>query len=642
MKKLTGFVLVLALCLSLFAGCADTGKDTEVKYVDNYKTSFTSVTASFNPFTIPDASRLTWVANIMDGLIETDIYARYAPALAESWESSDDLTVWTFKIRQGQYFVDHTGAKTEYEITAQSWVESLRYVADPMNDANYLSIVRNVIDGLADYYWALSDIDDGTDTDTNREDVLATFEEVVGVKAVDKYTLQYTLSGPTPYFLSFLLMEIFVPIAPEFVAAKGEDFGTSKENLLYCGGYYMSQWDRDKMIILTKNDHYWDKDKINLKQLQFEMVSDSVSTVEMFQRGEIHDTTLTSEQLAAVRGGDFGKYVYLSEKSPLTYWFYFNFVGPDGPYPYNPEFNLACNNENFRKAIYYAINRNTLSAIWEPNDPEFFVRTTLLPENVMFDENVKDYTDYPALKPYKDNPAAQFDVDKAKEYLAAAIAEMTEADGVTLKGVTPGKVSRLPITEFDIDGKLPIDILYTSSNTDSEMKKSLLVKEMLESYLGKENVNIILGYSNTSFSSEVWALGNWDLVDDNFGFRYADPSTNLNRLTSDYDLNDCLYDIPEYDAMVEDALTTYDIEERYTKYSEAEVWLMEHAYYIPYLSGGGSYQMTHIVPYTQPQGTFGMARYKYKGALIQETPVTTEQHAQLAEAYTKAIAALAN
>jgi len=636
MKRLIGFVLTLALCLSLFAGCGGTEKDTDVKYLDNYKTTFTNTIESLNPFTLATLSELQYIANTMDGLIETDTYARYIPSLAESWASNDDLTVWTFKIRQGQYFVDHTGAKTDYEITAQSWVESLRYVADPAHGASYISTVRGVIDGLADYYWALSDIDDGTDTETERATVEATFDTAVGVKAVDTYTLQYTLSGPTPYFLSFMLMEIFVPIAPEFVAEKGENYGTSNANLLYCGAYYMSAWDRDKMITLTKNEHYWDKDKVNLKQLQFEKVSDSVSTVEMFQRGEIQNVTLTSEELTSVRGGDYGKYVYLADKSAGTYWFYYNFGGA------NPEFDLACNNENFRKAVYYAINRETLSAIWEPNDPAFFVRTTMSPENVMFDENGRDYTDYPAIKAYKDNPAAQFDTAKAKEFMTAALAEMTEADGLTLKGVTPGTVSRLPIAEFDIDGKLPIDILYTSSNSDSEMKKSLLVKEMLESYLGKENVNVILGYSNSSFTSEVWDLGNWDFVDDSFGFRYADPSANLNRITSDYDLNDCLYTIPEYDAMIEAASATYGTEARFTKYSEAELWMIEHAYYIPYMSGGGSYRMTHIVPYTDPQGTFGTSGYKYKGALIQETPVTTEQHAQLAEEYAKAVAALAN
>ncbi len=631
MKKITALVLAVIMIIGVFAGC-DNQTGTDVKYLDTYKITFTSNIQSLNPYTLDGSTYYTWVANFIDGLIETDKYGRYQPALAESWSSGDDMSVWTFKIRPGQFFIDHTGAKTEYEVTAQSFVEALRYVADPVNDANYLSLIRNVITGLADYYYALSDVDDGTDTTRTREDVEATFDETVGCKAVDKYTLEYTLTGPTPYFLSFLTLETFVPLVPEFVEAKGEDFGTSLENLLYCGGYYMSSWERDKMIVLTKNENYWDKDKITLKTLQFEKISDSVSSVEMFQRGEIHNVSLSSEDVAAVRGGDFGKYVYLTEKSLSTYWFYFNFGAA------NPEFIAAVNNENFRKAIYYAINRTTLSAIWEETNPDAFVRNTLLPEGAMFDEDLVDYTDYPALKPYKDN--VQFDADKAKEYIGKAVSELTESDGQTLKGVAAGKVDRLPISEWNIDGKLPIDILYTSGSSESEMKKSLLVKEMLEEYLGKENVNVILGYSNNSFTDEVWNTGAWDLVDDVFSFRFADPSANLDRITTDYDLNDCLYDIPEYDAMIADAAATYNVKERFTKYSQAEAWMMEHAYYIPYVSGGGSYKMSNLVPYSTPEGAFGMVSYRYKGALVQDTPVTLEQRNELKAAHEKEIAEL--
>lgn len=57
-------------------------------------------------------------------------------------------------------------------------------------------------------------------------------------------------------------------------------------------------------------------------------------------------------------------------------------------------------------------------------------------------------------------------------------------------------------------------------------------------------------------------LGNWDICDDSYGFRYADPSANLNRCTSDYDITASAYDIPEYDAMVAAADATYDIGER--------------------------------------------------------------------------------
>lgn len=633
MKKTVALILAACLSLTLFAGCNNSAGGGDVKYLDNYKTTFSTSIDTLNPFVIGGTAVYDFIANTMDSLVETDNYGRYIPSLAESWETNDDLTVWTFKIREGQYFIDYTGQKTQYEITAASWVESLRYAADPMNDANHISIIRNAIAGLKDYYWALSDIDDGTDTTTKREDVLKTFDETVGVKAVDKYTLEYTLSGPTPYFLSLLLLETFVPIAPEFVAEKGEDFGTSAQNLLYSGAYYMSQWDRDKLIVLNANENYWDKEKVTLKKIQFEKVSDSVSQTEMFQRGEIHAITLSSEEVAAVRSGDFGKYIYLSDKGTGTYWFYFFHQSP------NPEFRAAVDNENFRKAIYYALDRSTLSAIWEPNDPDFFVRNTLQPEDTMFDEDGVDYTNYPALKSYKET--TQFDATKAREYMDKAIAELTEADGVTLKGVSPEKVSRLPITEFNVDGKLPIDILYTSGSSESELKKSLLVKKMLEDYLGKENVNIILGYASDSFSTEVWPQGNWDLVDDNFSFRFADPSANLNRITSEYDLNDSQYVIPDFDKMVEDASNTFDIKERFTKYSVAEAWMMEHAYIIPYMTTGGAYRMTYLVPYSTPQGKFGLSGYKYKGALVQDVPVTNEQHQQLKEKHDQELADLA-
>lgn len=631
MKKSFALIMALLLCLGSLTGCGSGGGETT--YLDTFKTTFSDSIASLNPFTVEGTTYYEYVANLFEGLIETDRYGRYTPALAEDWSTNEDMSVWTFNLRQGQYWVDSTGAQTEYEITAQSFVDAMRYVADPMTSASNFSTIRGVIEGLSDYYYDLIDIDEGTVTDVAREDVVAQFEERVGVVAVDDYTLEYRLTGPTPYFLSYLTLEMFLPVEQEFLDSVGEDFGTTKENLLYCGGYYLSTWDRDKMIVMTQNEHYWDKENITLKAIQLERVSDSVSNIELFQRGDIDEVSLSNvDTLNSVRGTDYEKYIYLQDKGVGSMWFYYNFASP------NPEFDMAIDNLNFRKALYYAFDRVTLSAMWQPNDPEEFTRYTLLPENAMFDEDGVDYTDYPALKPYKEtNP---FQPEEAQKYMQAAIEELCEADGVTLKGVTPTNVDRLPITEFEVDGKLPIDILYTSGSSENEMKKSLLVKEMLETYLGKENVNVILGYANNSFSDEVWALGNWDLVDDSFGFRYGDPSANLNRLTTDYDICDSQYSVPEYDAMIEEAMNTFETKERYTKYSEAEAWMLDNAYIVPYVTTGGVFRMTRLVPYTMPQSAFGMSGYKYKGALVQETPVTTEQHEQLRQAHEQEIAEL--
>ncbi len=656
MKKTLALLLALVMLIGVLAGCTnqtqpnddpdatgdpsttDSGNQPsgspDVAYVNAYKSTFSDSITSMNPYCTGGTSDYIFIANIVDGLVETDKYGTAVPCLAESWEHNDDYSVWTFHLRPDVYWVDHNGEVTEYKVTADDFVAGIRYIAEPTHNASSFSTISGVIAGLQEYYENLVNIDDGQDVGMTRDEVLASFDETVGVKALDEYTVEYTLTGPCPYFLSYAQLDLTLPVEQAFLDQVGEDYGLALDKMLYNGGYYISAWDLDKQFVLTKNEHYWDVDNITLDTLQWEFISDSISTLEMFQRGNVTDVSLGSEEIASIRGGEWENYIYLSEKTVTTYWYSFNFATK------NPEMAAAVQNENFRKAIFTAIDAVTLSAIWEPNDPEFFCRYTLLPENCMFDEDGVDYTDYGRLKEYKENNP--FNAETAKGYMEAAVAELCEADGVTLKGVTPGTVDMLPMTEFEADGKLPIDIVYSSSNSDTEMKKATLVKNMLETYLGTEYVNVILCYSNNNFTAEVLDLGNWDLYDNSYGFRYADPSANLNRCTSDFDITDSSYQIPEFDAMIAAADVTYDLSERYAAYAEAELYLLDHAYIKPYMTGGGSYKMTRLVPYTVPGGYFGLGRYKMKGALIQETPVTTEQHAQLKEQYDAERAALAN
>ncbi|MBR4434945.1 MAG: hypothetical protein IKS90_02475 [Clostridia bacterium] len=643
MKRFLTLLLAAVLLAGVLAGCNNGGKPNpaptdgveptnEVSYLKEYKSTFSKAITSMNPYTTGGTSDYVFIANLLDGLVETDRYGLPVGCIAESWEHNDDFSVWTFKLRKGIHWVDHNGAETSYEVTADDFVNGIRYVAEPNHSASSFSTIRSVISGLSDYYYLLVDIDNGEETSVTREEALASFDETVGVKALDPYTVQYTLSGSYPYFLSYAQLDLLLPVEQEFLDSVGENFGIAKDKLLYNGGYYISQWDLDKKVVLTKNPHYWDLEHLTLDTLSWEYVSDGISSLEMFERGNITSTSLSSEEVASVRGSEWENYVYLSEKNVTTFWYSYNFNTK------NQEMAAAVQNENFRKAIFTAIDAVTLSAIWEPNDPEFFCRFTLLPEGCMFDENGKDYTDYDALKPYKDKDP--FNADTARGYMEEAVKELCESDGVTLKGVTPGSVDMLPIAQFNVDGKLPIDIVYASGSTESEMKKATLVKQMLETYLGTDYVNVILGYSSNSFSADVYDLGNWDLLDDSYSFKYADPSANLDRCVSDYDITDSCYDIPEFDALIDEATALYEINKRYEAYSKAEAYLLEHAYLKPYMSGGGSYKMTRIVPYTVPGGYFGLGRYKMKGALIRENPITLAEYEAFTQEYDREKAAL--
>ena len=141
MKRMLALLLAAAMIFSL-AACTSSGTQDQgasaadaqdvlegKTYVDTYKTYFSSSYASFNYFSTAYATVREIVSNCIDGLVEPDIYGVYVPSLAESWETNDDETVWTFHIRQGLKWVDHTGAETEYDLTAQDFVDGIRYIA---------------------------------------------------------------------------------------------------------------------------------------------------------------------------------------------------------------------------------------------------------------------------------------------------------------------------------------------------------------------------------------------------------------------------------------------------------------------------------------------------------------------------------
>ena len=169
MRRLLALILAAAMVLGLMAGCGSNGgnSDTQPKdpaaettpsslegktdeeivnasqelfagreMADSYQTYFSTSYSSLNYFSTSYATVREIVSNCVDGLVEPDKYGVYAASLADSWEHNEDYTVWTFHIREGLKWIDHTGAETEYDVTAQDFVDGIRYIADPLNGAN--------------------------------------------------------------------------------------------------------------------------------------------------------------------------------------------------------------------------------------------------------------------------------------------------------------------------------------------------------------------------------------------------------------------------------------------------------------------------------------------------------------------------
>ena len=251
MKRLLAAALALTMVLSL-AACGGSSApaatqapaadaapaETAAAVTENavYRTLYASEVTTLNYLITSTTNELTVLANVVDGLVEYDSLGNVQPALATDWESNEDATVWTFHIREGVNWVDKDG-KVVAPVTANDWVSSAQYACDAVNDSDTFYTMSGVIAGADAYYdWtayqmALANAVDGTDENgnpvkliTNEDGEQEVLEEVpefaaadIGVKAVDDYTLEYTLEAPRAYFLSMVSCGPYMPVYRPFL-----------------------------------------------------------------------------------------------------------------------------------------------------------------------------------------------------------------------------------------------------------------------------------------------------------------------------------------------------------------------------------------------------------------------------------------
>lgn len=601
-------VLMVALSVAAFAVAQGT---------DRYRITYDTEPKTLNYFYLIDITSQRVAANTQDHLVENDRFGRFIPALAERWTTNENATVWTFYLRKGVKWVDHTGKVTEYEVTADDFYEGFRYVADPKNGIKNFGSIRSLLVGLADYYKGLQDVDSGKDKNRTRQQVLDTFKNV-GIRVIDKYTIEYTTVKPTPWFLTYLTMDLFFPVEKAFMDKVGaENFGTARDKLIFSGCYYISDWQRDKLIVLRRNENYWDKKNVLIREITMQKVSDPAIALQMFQRGELSSAGLNADQVKGLQNTKWKDYVYMTDRSSVTFWWALNFQSK------NPEFAAFVKNLNFRKALYYGIDHVKLLSLDDPLNPQNLLRTTVIPEEVIFDEKGKDYTDYPGLIEFK-KAGNTFNAKLAKEYFMKAVAELTDGKG-NIKGVNAQAVDLKPVAQFNIDGKLPVQILLIHSTSSTDTKFALLMQAMFKEVFGPENVEVVLGQYVDDQYDEVIAPQKFDMAYDSFRFAYGDPLAQLGRLITGGAVNDGGWSDPEFDALVAEADKKIKLSDRYALFAKAEAMILDRVYIIPFRCGGSAYTIGNVVPYTYPRSGFGVTRFKYKGMKLESKPLLASQ-----------------
>ena len=640
-KKLLSIMLALAIVLGMAAcgGNTETAESTAAPEASTapavaqdavFSKLYASEVTTLNYLITTQENEMTIAANVVDCLVEYDSYGNIEPALALEWSSNEDATVWTFKLREGVKWVDKDGNEVA-DVTAHDFVNSAHYVCDANNAAAGAAQYTSIVAGAAEYNeWtayqlALPNAVDGTDengnavklvkNDDGEEEILEEAAEAtlegIGVKALDDYTLEYTLTKSCPYFVSMVSTGPFMPTNAAFMAECGDKFGTSNEYLLYCGAYVLSTYEPQNQRVLTKNASYWEPEAVHIDTVQFKYNAEanSVATT-MYLAGDIDHADISSDLLTAMMADpQYAQDIHPTRSSTsYSYWYLFNF-DPNFDAEYEPEnWNLAVNNENFRKSIYAAMNRTAALSASDAMDPASLVSNTITPAG--FASASADYTTYGDLAKFAETD--YLNVDAALAYKEAAIAELTAA-GATF----------------------PVKVLTLYNPTSSSWaNESQIVEQNLEKVLGTDYIDIIVQAGpDTGFLNERRA-GNYAMLKCNWGADYADPETWTDPFVDGSKYNfifkakgaetQALF--AEYTALVDAAKAiTNDMDARYEAFAKAEALLLEHGLALPIHTSSRYYQMSNLNVFEGQYAPFGNATLRYKDQYLYADSMSLEE-----------------
>lgn len=601
MKK----VLSIALCALMLASCVMGASAAEEKTLN---TLYSAEISTLNYLTTSTTKDFAISANVIDTLVEYDRYGSIQPSLAETWEMSEDGLTWTFHLRKDAVWVNSKG-EIQANVTANDFVSAAKYLLDDKNASSTADLFYGVIAGAEAYYESTVPAAEGEAAKTPVD------FETVGVKALDDYTLQYTLAAPCAYFESMMTYVCFMPVYGPFLEEKGDRFGVADDetSILYCGAYILSELKPQEVRVLTKNPTYWDKDNVKIETIRSRFNKEASSIgAEMYKRGEIDSASIDVTTAASwLKDPETEKLIRpVRQTSFYSYFYCLNF---DAKFDeaYEPEnWTKAVNNEAFRKSLYHGLDRVKAMLITEPDNPESIIFNTIVPTNFSTIDGV-DYTQMGDLKAITDLGTDTFDEEKALAYKAQAIEELTAA-GATF----PVKI-----------------LLKYNPRTSGWDNECLVVEQQLEALLGTDYIDVIVEAGPADgFLSEVRRSGNYAMLKCNWGPDYADPQTFTDpfKVGNNYNFIDKSADTEAMDyyySLVESAKAeAFDLKARYELFAKAEAFLIEHAYVIPFGFGNGGYVASRIDPFTAQFAPYGITNERYKGSEILSEPMDTDAY----------------
>ena len=531
---------------------------------DSFSMPYASDPVTWDGLATSLAADTNAIINTYDGLMEYDVEGTLQPALAESYEVSDDGLTYTFHLRKDVKWTDSQGREVD-TVKADDFVAGMQHMCDAQGGLEYL--VQGVIKNVSQYI-------SGEVTD---------FDEV-GVKAVDDYTVEYTLEEPCSYFMTMLGYTIFMPMSRSYYQSQGGKFGAEYDSsaadyqygkdsnsIAYCGPYLVTNATAKNTIVFKLSDSYWNKDNVNIKTLTW-LYNDQSDVTKMYtdaKAGTVDYVNLnTSTMETAKSEGLYDQYAVVSDTDATSFMAFYNINrtatanANDGTTAKTTKSdeeiqrtNKAMQNVHFRRAISFAADRGAYNAQQVGEDlkytslrntftPGYFVSLskdttiqingtdTTFPAGTYYGEIVQKQIDADGVKikvwdaenKTSDGFDGWYNPENAVEELNTAIEELAE-DGIT------------------IDESNPIQIEYPyPSAVEVYTNKANSYKKSVEAALGgKVVINLVDavdvdGWYYAGYYVNYGYEQNYDVYDvSGWSPDFGDPCSYLDTMLPDYE-----------------------------------------------------------------------------------------------------------
>lgn len=419
-----------------------------------------------------EADCLEVISAIIEPLYVNDTNGVPKPALAESFEMSDDGTVYTFHIRKDAVW------SNDAPVTAHDFVFAWRRLVDPVTASEYSFMME------------VAAVNNATAVITGEKT-----PDQLGVSAKDDKTLVVKLDRPVPFFQSLMTFPSFCPINQAFYEEKGDQYALGANNLLFCGPFIMSAWEvGGSTYSLAKNPKYYNPDVVKLDQINFQIIKDNQQTMLAYESGKLDYARLSGELITQY------------EKDPgfrLIEEGYLWYLSPNLN-PSDPTYSCGLENENLRKAIALSFDKTAIC--------EEILKDGSVPANFAIPNKLAtgpDGKDFRATS----GTWYQTDKSKAKEYWELAKEELG-VDTVTIELLFDDSDSTPLVAQYlqsEIENTLP-GVIMTLKSQPKKSRTELMQNREYELGLTRWGPDYAdpMTYLDMWVSDATYNYGSWN------------------------------------------------------------------------------------------------------------------------------------